>query len=123
MTTYRRVFGQAHHRITETEIAGFVVDGAYFDEPPTIEVADARGEQVGDEWTVLHIRYHAARRPIVLHMTTGGLLFGDELTEAIEALAVLGIPRAADLVHRLSGTAIIYVFEVMNATLRKMRGT
>ena len=112
MTTYLRVFGQAHRRISRTEIAGFVFDGVYFDEPPTIEVADAAGERGGDEWTVLHIRYDAARRPIVLHMTTGGVLLGDEVTEAIEALNAMGIPKAADLVLRLSGTSIIYAFEV-----------
>ena len=112
MTTYLRVFGQAHRRISPTEIAGFVFDGVYFEEPPRIEVGDAAGERVGDEWTVLNIRYHAARRPIVLHMTTGGVLFGDEVTEAIEALTAMGIPKTAELVLRLRRTSIIYAFEV-----------
>ncbi|MDQ3640861.1 MAG: hypothetical protein M3450_05165 [Actinomycetota bacterium] len=112
MTTYLRVFGQAHRIVNRTEIADSLSEGVYFDEPLTVEVADVPGERVDDEWTVLHIRYHAARRPIILHMTTGGPLFGEEVTEAIEALAVISSPRTADLVCRLSGTSIIYAFEV-----------
>ena len=117
MTTYLRVFGKAHRRIGRTEITGFVIDGVYFDEPPTIEVADPGGELVGDEWTVLHIRFDATRRPIILHMTTGGVLLGDEVAEAIEALIDMGIPRTTDLVVRLSSTSIIYAFEVDERSL------
>jgi hypothetical protein len=113
MSQFIYVFCQDDSPVGTKEIAEFIEEGSYFDNPPKISSEPASAQEDGTGWTELKIEYKARKRPVILHRGTRSEEFMEEVEEAIEALESGNLAENhSDLVSRLKGTKQLIVFEL-----------
>lgn len=116
MSTFLRVFCRSSALVTPAELAQFILDGIFF-EQPRFDPPDALERTAGEDWESLAIFYDREMRPIVLWRTSAGPLLAEDIAEATDALSSADTLYATDLADRLAGTSVIYAFEVNESTL------
>jgi hypothetical protein len=107
------IFCQADKPLHSREIAHFIEEGAYFDNPPRLTVVPAPSQADDTTWAELKIEYQARKRPVILHREDNAEEFTEDKQEAIEALqhAELAKKHAA-LISRLEDTRQLIVLEI-----------
>lgn len=113
MSLFIYVFCQDDSPVSAKEIAEFIEEGSYFDDPPKLSSVPASAKEEGANWMELKIEYKARKRPVILHRETRSEEFMEEVEEAIEALESANLAgKHSDLVSRLKGTKQLIVFEM-----------
>lgn len=107
------IFCEADKPLHSREIAHFIEEGAYFDNPPRITVDSSSSRADDTPWKELKIEYQARKRPVLLHREADAKEFTEDRQEAVEALqhAALAKKHAA-LISRLENTRQLIVFEI-----------
>ena len=117
MSSFIRVLCRQSGGVSPAELAQFVRDGVFFDDPPSFDPSDALSQTASEDWSTLAIHFHPQLRPVIVWKTAGGPLLADEIAEAVEALSMADDPIKTELIDRLSATSVIYALEINESTL------
>lgn len=113
MSLFIHVFCQDNTPFRAREIADFIEEGVYFEDPPKFSLKPASAKANDAGWTEMRIDYQAGKRPIILHCETRSEEFTEEVEEAIEDLESANLAKKhPDLISRLKGTKQLIVFEI-----------
>lgn len=113
MSLFIHIFCQADNPLRAREIAEFIEEGSYFDNPPKISLEPVSAKENDAGWTEMKIEYKARKRPVILHRETRSDEFMEEVEEAVEALESAGLAKKHnELISRMKGTKQLIVFEV-----------
>jgi hypothetical protein len=99
--------------MTPSELAMFIRDGWFFDEPVRFKPA-IEGAWVADpQWNSAEIHYQKGKRPVIVEHLLEATRVSEEVQEALESIRGAGpFQRHADLVQRIRACQQVFIFEV-----------
>lgn len=103
MSDYIRILCNSTEMLSSSEIIGFILEGAYFDDSPAFDPPQEAAEPTLADWRTLAVSYQAGKRPIIFHRSVNDQLMRTEVEEIIEEeLADKQTEAAETLRRRLS---------------------
>jgi hypothetical protein len=102
--------------MTLGELATFIRDGWFFDEPVCFEPAIEGAWASEPRWRSVELHYSEGRRPVLIEHLFEAERVSEEVREALEALQGNGLSeRYANLVRSIRDCQQVFLFEVDSA--------
>lgn len=113
MPLFLRVLCRAPEPVTPKELATFIRDGWFFDEPVRFEPALEGAWATESRWKSIEIHYQAGKRPVLIEHLFDSERVAEEVKEALDAVRLAGLAhQQAALVANIRTCRQVFLFEV-----------
>ncbi|MGA9379968.1 MAG: hypothetical protein WBV73_14495 [Phormidium sp.] len=118
MSYFLRVFCQSNQTVSHSEIADFIRDGYYFDEPPPIEV-QLRAEGANEtDWKFINVDYQTGKRPVSIQRNVNDKVLQQEIDEIIEIISRYGQSELQqNLARKIAASQQVIAIEIVPQSL------
>jgi hypothetical protein len=119
MPLFLRILCRAPEPVIPRELATFIRDGWFFEEPVRFEPVLEGTWATEPRWKSIEIHYQVGKRPVLVEHLFDSSRVAEEVDEALEAARSAGLLQSqAALVERIRACQRVFLFEVdpLNAT-------